>query len=478
VDRHVSKSVVKAVESELFEVGAVVDGKYRIEGVIGSGGMGVVFLARHLSLRERVAIKVLKRDRAGRPGLVERLLREARAAASIRNRHGVRVLDVGTLPDAQPFIVMEYLEGEDLATRLNRTGPLPVSDAVDYVLEACEAVAEAHALGIVHRDLKPANLFLERRASGAVSIKVLDFGVARFLAGHTDARSSESGLTSSHSFVGSPAYVSPEQLTMPDEVDTRADVWALGIILHEMLSGTQPFKAATLALTCTKILQEVVPPLARSDVAPEMAEALTRALEKDRERRFATVLELGAALAPYGSAGARASLAEIQAISENAPSVAGGAAPATFSEPGSPTLTGSVLRAHRAVTSPRGRRFVLISLAVSAAVAGVLFFGLRAVAPPGAGSSEPQAAPAASARVVSAVPEPASSSTQASAEATPPSVAPVSPSALPSAKAQLGLRKVTPAPSSAAAAPTSHDARAASPPPAEDQSERLYEFRK
>jgi serine/threonine-protein kinase len=215
-------------------IGALIDGKYRVDSVLGSGGMGVVFLARHEQLRERVAIKVLKPDRGGRPQLVERLFREARAAASLRSQHVVRVLDVGTIkPDAQPFIVMEYLQGEDLAACLVRRGPLPIRDAVDYLLEACEAVAEAHALGIVHRDLKPANLFLERRASGAVSVKVLDFGVARFLAQHLEAAEPDAALTSTHSFVGSPAYVSPEQLTSPELVDTRADVWALGVILYE-----------------------------------------------------------------------------------------------------------------------------------------------------------------------------------------------------------------------------------------------------
>jgi len=472
------------MEAELLEIGAVVDGKYRVESVIGSGGMGVVFQARHLSLRERVAIKVLKQDRAGRPGGVDRLLREARAAASIRNRHVVRVLDVGTLPNAQPFIVMEYLEGEDLATRLGRSGALPVCDAVDYVLEACEAVAEAHALGIVHRDLKPANLFLERRASGATSVKVLDFGVARFLAGHSDAIDAASALTSSHSFVGSPAYVSPEQLTMPDEVDTRADVWALGIILHEMLSGTQPFKAATLALTCTKILQEPVPALSRSDVAPELARALAGALEKDRERRFTTLLELGRALAPHGSASARASLAEIQAISQRERSEAQPAVLGTASEPGSPTLTGSVLRAHRGATSPRALRLLLLSLVASVVTAGLLLLGLRGPAPARVNSSASQVS-AASAPASSAPPESVTSPTEPSAQVAATaaaSVSPPPPRALPPAKAaslsQLGSLKPSTTPPGAASQTVAPAPASVSPSPPDDQSERLYEFRK
>ncbi len=387
-----------------LEVGTVIDGKYRVEGPIGAGGMGMVFSARHLQLRERVAIKVLKPDRIGRPALVERLLREARAAASIRNRHVVRVLDVGTLPDAQPFIVMEFLEGEDLATLLARRGPLSISDAVDHVLEACEALAEAHALGIVHRDLKPANLFLERRASGAVSVKVVDFGVARFLAGHADAvTTTDSGLTSSHAFVGSPAYISPEQLTTPDEVDTRADIWALGVILHEMLTGSQPFTAPTLALTCTKILQDAPPVLTRTDVAPELAAALKRALEKDPERRFATMRELGAALAPFGSALARASLAEIEAVARREPFSVQAALPSRHSDPASPTLTGSVLKARRPMPKVRARwAFVALGVGVLAA----LLVAASRRAPRENLPSEPRVTLAASAAVARVVLEP------------------------------------------------------------------------
>ena len=440
--------------------------------------MGVVFLARHLQLRERVAIKVLKPDRGSHPGLVERLLREARAAASIRNRHVVRVIDVGTLPDTQLFIVMEYLEGEDLASLLGRSAPLPVPQAVDYVLEACEAVAEAHALGIVHRDLKPANLFLERRASGAFSVKVLDFGVARFLAGHADAAQGESGLTQSHSFVGSPAYVSPEQLTTPEDVDTRADIWALGLILYEMLSGWQPFKAPTLALTCTKILQERVPPLARNDVPPELTQALERALEKDRQQRFATLLELGAALGPHGSPAARASLAEIEAITQRGPSGASRAAVAKSSEPGSPTLTGSVLRARRSGGRLRARRLLVLP-AAGVALLGFILWRAGDGRLPGI-ESKPTAASVVTA-AASALPLPASApSTGALAPS--PATGPAAPVSSPASR----VKGAPPRPGLLAAAaaqpsraPVGPAASSAAPPqPSSDDSDRLYEFRK
>lgn len=463
-----------------LEVGTVIDGKYRVEGPIGAGGMGMVFLARHLQLRERVAIKVLKPDRTGRPALVERLLREARAAASIRNRHVVRVLDVGTLPDEQPFIVMEFLEGEDLATQLARGGPLSISDAVDHVLEACEALAEAHALGIVHRDLKPANLFLERRASGAVSVKVVDFGVARFLEGHADATTTDSGLTSSHAFVGSPAYISPEQLTTPEEVDTRADIWALGVILYEMLTGSQPFTAPTLALTCTKILQEPPPPLARTDVAPELARALQQALEKNPERRFATMRELGAALAPFGSALARASLAEIEAVAHRKPFSVEVALPSRHGDPASPTLTGSVLKARRPLPKVRAR---LAFAALGAAVLAGLVHAASRRAPQESIPSEPRVTTAVSALV-----------TRPEAESPPPVAAPTPSIARGAAQAaqQPAVPVVTkppskplprvaiapPRPSAAVPAEQPATAPSAAPEPPRDESDRLYEFRK
>ncbi len=463
-----------------LDVGTVIDGKYRVERTIGAGGMGMVFLARHLQLRERVAIKVLKPDRTGRPGLTERLLREARAAASIRNRHVVRVLDVGTLPDAQPFIVMEYLEGEDLATLLARKGPLSVSDAVDHVLEACEALAEAHALGIVHRDLKPANLFLERRASGAVSVKVVDFGVARFLANHADAAQADSNLTSSQAFVGSPAYISPEQLATPDDVDTRADIWAMGVILYEMLAGAQPFTVSTLALTCTKILQDAPPPLERTDVPPEVLQALERALEKDPKRRFANVLELGAALAPHGSSVARASLQEIEAIAQRVPFTPEHPAPTKLNEPGSPTLTGSVVRASRTAPHLRMRR-ALVFFGTATLVAGLLLVLLRS-ALSHSDETEPHAA-VPSVATAKHAPEPILSPEARANVALDDSAAPRAQLASAAAKLTMplkpGARAAAPRSSARAVAALASAPKPAVPErPSSDENERLYEFRK
>src|SRR5438552_2214501 len=205
--------------------GTVLQGKYQVGRLLGRGGMGVVVAARHLLLDTDVALKFLLTTE---PGVVERFSREARAAARLQSEHVGRVLDVGALPDGSPFMVMEYLAGEDLSQVLAR-GPLSVTDAVDYLLQACEAIAEAHALGIVHRDLKPANLFLAQRAHGRSMVKVLDFGISR--GGATASRLTLTGT----GVLGSPQYMSPEQWTEARAVDARSDVWSLGVVLYEMI---------------------------------------------------------------------------------------------------------------------------------------------------------------------------------------------------------------------------------------------------
>src|SRR6188768_2962187 len=201
--------------------GHVLAGKYRIERVLGQGGMGVVVAATHLQLGERVALKFLLPQAIHNPEAVERFAREARAAVKIKSEHVARVSDVGLLESGAPYMVMEYLEGYDLSTWLQQRGPLPVEQAVEFILQACEAIAEAHALGIVHRDLKPANLFVIQRADGVLSVKVLDFGISKAtgLIGSGD-------MTTTSAVMGSPYYMSPEQMGSTKDTDTRADIWA------------------------------------------------------------------------------------------------------------------------------------------------------------------------------------------------------------------------------------------------------------
>ena len=285
-------------------------GKYRVERVLGKGGMGLVIAAKHVQLDEHVAIKLMLPEMALNPDSVARFVREARAAAKIKNEHVARVSDVGVLENGQPYMVMEYLEGSDLGQVLNTRQRLPVEDAVEYLLQACEAIAEAHAMGIVHRDLKPANLFMIRRRDGAPLIKVLDFGISKV----SNAQGQSDGaMTRTSALMGSPLYMSPEQMTSSRDVDARSDVWALGVILYELISGTTPFNGETLPQVCALVMEARVPPLRSRapEVHPELEQVVHRCLMKDPAARFQDVAALSRALHPFASRRARGSVERI-----------------------------------------------------------------------------------------------------------------------------------------------------------------------
>ncbi|HEY1695355.1 MAG TPA: serine/threonine-protein kinase [Polyangiaceae bacterium] len=302
--------------------GDVVAGKYRVERVLGMGGMGVVVAAYHLKLDQRVALKFLLPKAMAAEGVVDRFDREARASARIRSEHVARVVDVGKLPDGSPYMVMEYLDGLDLGAWLERSGPLPVEQAVEFVLQACEAIAEAHSLGIVHRDLKPSNLFCIRTPGGRLSIKVLDFGISKV----TGLGNSTGDLaaTRTGAVVGSPFYMSPEQMHSARGVDARTDLWALGVILFELLTGRVPFAAETMPELVLRVLGAPAPrPSAlRVDVPPGIDDVVVRCLEKDREERFGSVGELALALAPFATPEARTSIDAIAGIAGIGPTAA------------------------------------------------------------------------------------------------------------------------------------------------------------
>jgi serine/threonine-protein kinase len=278
--------------------GDILAGKYRVERVLGAGGMGVVVAAHHIQLDEKVALKFLLPQALGNEEAVNRFVREARAAVKIKSEHVARVSDVGQLETGAPYMVMEYLDGTDLQVLLTQQGPLPIDQAAEFILQACEAIAEAHALGIVHRDLKPANLFVIRRADGLLSIKVLDFGISKALA---PGGGSQGGMTRTTAIVGSPLYMSPEQMTSSKSVDPRTDIWSLGIILFELVTGRPPFEGDDMMGLMMKIATGVPTSLLalRPDAPRAFEEVVMRCLEKDRERRVQNVGELATALGQF-----------------------------------------------------------------------------------------------------------------------------------------------------------------------------------
>jgi serine/threonine-protein kinase len=262
--------------------------------------MGVVVAAWHLELEQRVAVKFLHPLAMERADTAERFRREARSAAKIRSEHVARVIDVGIMEGGVPYMVMEYLEGHDISDEMAKVGMLPIEDAVDFVLQAIEALAEAHAAGIVHRDLKPANLFIATRADGTRIVKVLDFGISKSLLG---VSASELSLTRTSVLIGSPLYMSPEQMRSAKDVDTRTDIWSLGVILYEMITGRPPYTGDSIPALCASLLNDMPQSMRslRAEVPPELEDIIGHCLAKDRNQRYGTVSELARALAQFGS---------------------------------------------------------------------------------------------------------------------------------------------------------------------------------
>jgi serine/threonine protein kinase len=301
-----------------FANGSIVADKYLIEKTLAEGGVGIVASAMHVTLQQRVAIKYLKPKAIESPSLVERFVREARLAAQIRSEHVVRVHDVGILPSGAPFMVMEHLVGQDLGLVVAK-GPSPTAVAVDYILQACDALAEAHGLQIVHRDIKPANLFLAERPSNTPILKIIDFGISKAIPQRSKTASWGRQTEDGDRF-GTPLYMSPEQLRSTSNVDARADIWALGVVLHELLTGELPFEGDDLPQLCASIL--IKPPVhltaALRGAPVELETIILKCLEKDRLRRFRNVAELAQELVPFGPADASTRAARIMAVVRSA----------------------------------------------------------------------------------------------------------------------------------------------------------------
>jgi serine/threonine protein kinase len=392
-------------------VGELVAGKYRIERALGHGGMGVVVAAMHEQLRQRVAIKMLLPEAKASPNALSRFLREARAAATIKGEHVARVLDVGELDGGSPYIVMEYLEGRDLAAilaALPEPRRLPAEEAVGYVLQACEAIAEAHAAGIVHRDLKPSNLFLSRQPDGSPLVKVLDFGISKALL----SPAGEGTLTTTSSFVGSPIYAPPEQLVAAHEVDARADIWALGTILYESMAGRPPYVGDSVMHVASKIFNEAPTPLGelRPELPPELTATVMRCLQKKPEDRFQDVSGLAEALAHFAPA------ASISA--ERVARIVAGSTPRSGPSPLRGSQSGASASVAETTRSASRRIWVVGGVAlVGVALGFVMFSGRSQSSSPAAASNEPVAAMPVTAPIapIAATPMP-SSSASASAD--------------------------------------------------------------
>ncbi|TKD09995.1 serine/threonine-protein kinase [Polyangium fumosum] len=304
-------------EPKAPELGDVVAGKYRVERVIGKGGMGLVVEAQHTTLPQRVAIKILLPEAAKQDDAVERFLREARAAVSIQSEHVARVMDLGTLASGLPYMVMELLTGADLQEIVRQRGPLPIAQAVDALLQASEAIAEAHVLGIIHRDLKPANIFVTTRPDGSPLVKVLDFGLAKATRGGALYTS----LTAANVIIGSPFYMSPEQIRGLKGLDARTDIWALGVILYQILTGKRPFEAdATHALFLMIGGDPPAPPRWQRPEIPAGLEAVVlQCLEKKPSDRPPSVADLARLLLPFASEEGRISVERIHRLQGVAP---------------------------------------------------------------------------------------------------------------------------------------------------------------
>jgi serine/threonine-protein kinase len=392
-----------------FRAGDIIGGKFEILQLIGTGGMGFVVAANHIELGEKVALKFLRADCLANQELVGRFAREARASVKIKSEYVARVFDVGSMPNGAPFIVMEYLEGKDLYEVVHDNGPLPIKTAVEYMMQACEALAVAHAAGIVHRDVKPENLFLTKRATGMEIIKVLDFGISK-VALTGSVFESTLPLVKTMMPMGSPVYMSPEQIRASSDIDPRTDIWSLGCVLFELLTGHPPFEAPSITLLTATILEQAAPLLRAQcpDAPAELEAVVARCLEKDPSRRYQDVGELAIALYPFAPRRARLSAerccyvlrsaglsqATLELSSVHPPPIGG----SDSSIPLGARSTGPAAVSMKEVPFPaprRGwRRFAMLGIGALVTLAALLFLRPKNTPPAPAPAIAPPAAPA------------------------------------------------------------------------------------
>ena len=273
--------------------GSILLGKYRIDELIGAGGMGNVVRASHLYLHQPVAIKLLLPEMTASHSTVQRFLREAQATVKLRSEHIARVMDVGTTPEGVPFMVMEFLDGNDLNQILRHHGPQQPAIVVDLILQACEGIAEAHALGIVHRDVKPSNFFITQRPDGSMLLKILDFGISKTPIGYDE-------LTGTQTVIGTPSYMAPEQMKSGRSADPRSDIWSIGVVMYQLITGRVPFSGESYAELVLKVGLEPPAPIL-VPLPPGLGDIVMRCIEKDPTLRHQSVGDLARNLAPFAT---------------------------------------------------------------------------------------------------------------------------------------------------------------------------------
>jgi serine/threonine protein kinase len=437
---------VAAARAKRLGPGTIVADKYRLERVLGRGGMGMVIEAKHVQLGTSFALKFLHRSILGTETVPERFLREARATAALRSEHVCRVFDVGSF-EGVPFLVMELLEGTDLEKVLRREKRIPPQVACSYIIQACAGVSEAHAAQIVHRDLKPGNLFLANRADGGSIVKVLDFGIAKA------PQEAELGLTGTNAILGSPAYMSLEQLRSSRLVDTRSDIWSLGVILFELIAGRRPFDGAGVADLALRIAMEPNPSLPEDLVAGglargklarvrgELDEIIARCLARDPADRYQSVAELALALAPFADEPERRIASSLgRAAGPSVVSIVAEPPPSESQEATTMQSSGVIEAAPRLARKPRARAG-LVALA-AAVVCGI---SLAVVAMSGGASPEARATAQretgeAAVAVAPSPPPPPAAPAPAPAAPAPAPAAPVVPAPAPDAPPTISLR--------------------------------------
>jgi serine/threonine-protein kinase len=392
-------------------VGLVLDGKYAVSRLLGEGGMGEVYEARHTKLGRRVAVKFLFAQYARRPEVARRFENEAMTAGSLEHENVAAVYDVGALPDGAQYLVMEFLDGEDLDKVLQRCGRLALARAADIVVQACHGLDEVHRRGMVHRDLKPANLFLLRRPNGADLVKIIDFGIAKLRSDHVALDATKTGMA-----IGTPHYMSPEQGRGEKNISPASDIYALGVILFELLSGERPHQGSSPFEIVHKMLTEPAAPLEplAPGLAPQVYAIVRKAMAAQPTDRFASASEMAAALTPFAAAGS----GQIAPLPPPVPSSAATALEPPVTGPSPSTLTAADLP----LTLPSGAAKPRIGLAIALGALGVLAVAAGAVGVLSARGSRHDAAAAAAMAAGSPLIPPAASAPSAgpSADLVPP----------------------------------------------------------